>query len=84
MGTEPGTIKRFTPDDVRTVKKLSHLSLHEVDIINVIELAGQLGESPEEIVFFGIEPETIDQRMELSGKIEKEIGNYIRLIKSRL
>ena len=33
MEAEPGTIKRFTHDDVKSVKKLAHLSLHEVDIL---------------------------------------------------
>jgi hydrogenase maturation protease len=39
MGQQPGTIKRFTPDDVTSVKQLAHLSLHEADIISVLELA---------------------------------------------
>ena len=44
MGEQPGSIKRFTVDEVTTVKKLAHLSLHEVDILRVIELSKQLGE----------------------------------------
>ncbi len=47
MGETPGTIKQFTPDEVKTVKQLTHLSLHEVDIIKVIDLARQLGDCPE-------------------------------------
>jgi len=56
MGEKPGTIRRFSPDEVKTVKQLRHLSLHEVDILKVIELARRLEECPEEIIFFGIEP----------------------------
>ena len=80
MGTEPGTIKRFTPEDVQTVKKLSHLSLHDSDIIKVIELSKQLGECPKEVVFFGIEPQTIEQKMELTELIESKLEEYVSMI----
>jgi hydrogenase maturation protease len=84
MNTEPGTIKRFTPDQVKTVKELSHLSLHEVDILKVIELSKQLGECPEQIIFFGIEPETIEQRAGLSDLLTKKLDDYIEMISKEL
>ncbi len=84
MGETPGTIKQFTPDQVKTVKQLTHLSLHEVDIIKVIDLARQLGECPEEIVFFGIEPETVTQQMELSDILTSRLSQYIETIKTQL
>ncbi len=84
MGETPGTIKQFTPDQVKTVKQLTHLSLHEVDIIKVIELARQLGECPEEIVFFGIEPETVSQQMELSDILTERLPQYTETIKTQL
>ncbi len=84
MGTEPGTIKQFTPDQVKTVKQLTHLSLHEVDIIKVIDLARQLGECPEEIIFFGIEPEIVNQQMELSDILTDRLAQYIETIKAPL
>ncbi len=80
MGTEPGTIKRFTPEDVTTVKKLSHLSLHDSDIIKVIELSKQLGECPDEVVFFGIEPETIEQKMQLTDTLQNKLSEYVSMI----
>lgn len=80
MGTEPGTIKRFTADEVVSVKKLSHLSQHDSDIINVIELSKQLGECPDEVVFFGIEPQTIDQTMKLTELIESKLDDYVAMI----
>jgi hydrogenase maturation protease len=84
MGTEPGTIKQFTPDEVKTVKQLTHLSLHEVDIIKVIELARQLGECPEKIIIFGIEPETVTQQMELSENLTGRLAQYIETVKTQL
>ncbi len=84
MGTEPGTIKRFTPDEVNTVKKLAHLSLHEVDIIKVIELSKQLGECPDEVIFFGIEPKAIIQQMDLTETIAQKVPGYINEILNEL
>ena len=80
MDTEPGTMKRFGPDEVVSIKKLAHLSLHEVDILKVIELAKRLGQCPEEIVIFGIEPESIEQKMELTKILADKIDDYIETI----
>jgi hydrogenase maturation protease len=84
MGEKPGTLRRFTPDEIRTVKKLAHLSLHEVDILKVIELARQLEECPDQITFFGIEPESIEQRMSLSSTLTQRLCEYAEAIKREL
>ena len=84
MGEKPGTIKRFTPEEVRTVKKLAHLSLHEVDILKVIELARQLEECPDRITFFGIEPESIEQRMGLSDCLTQRLAEYVEAVMTEL
>lgn len=84
MGTQPGTIRRFTPDQVQTVKKLAHLSLHEVDILKVIQLARQLGECPDQIIFFGIEPQEITQRMDLSDILKSGLNRCLQTILSEI
>jgi hydrogenase maturation protease len=76
MGAKSGTMKRFTADDVRSVKKLSHYSLHEADILRVINLSKHLGECPREIVFFGIEPESLSPGQELSETLSAKIDAY--------
>ncbi|OQY06574.1 MAG: hypothetical protein B6I25_03670 [Planctomycetales bacterium 4572_13] len=80
MNTEPGTIKRFTPDDVKSVKQMAHLSLHEVDILKVIELAKKIGQCPEEIIIFGIEPVKIQPQTHLNDAITAKIPDYIAAI----
>lgn len=81
METEPGTIKRFTPDDITSVKELSHHSLHEVDILNVIKIAEQMGECPEEIIFFGIEPQAVGQQQALTYLLQQKLAEYIETVK---
>jgi hydrogenase maturation protease len=81
METEPGTIKRFVPDDVMSVKKLSHHSLHEVDILNVIKIAEQMGDCPKEIIFYGIEPNSVEQQQNLTPLLQEKLPEYIETIK---
>jgi hydrogenase maturation protease len=77
MGAEPGAIRRFTTYDVQSVKRLSHYSLHEADILQVINLSKQLGECPGEIVFFGIQPETLAPSRNLSKTLSDKIDIYV-------
>jgi hydrogenase maturation protease len=84
MGTEPGTLKRFTPDDVNSVKQMAHLSLHEVDILNVIKMAKQIGQCPDEIIIFGIEPLKIEPQMHLNDTLEAKIPNYIDAVRKEI
>jgi hydrogenase maturation protease len=77
MGAEPGAMRRFAADEVQSVKKLSHYSLHEADILQVINLSKQLGECPRKIVFFGIEPESLEPGQNLSKTLNDKIDDYI-------
>ena len=84
MGTEPGTLRRFSPDEVRTVKQLTHQSLHEGDVMRIIEMAGQIGNLPDEVVIFGIEPESVELGRELSESLSKHLDSYIDQISKEL
>jgi hydrogenase maturation protease len=84
MGAKAGTIKRFTPEQVKTKKKLAHQSLHDIDIMKVLDLAGQLGQCPDEVVIFGIEPAVVEQRMCLSEALEGKLDDYVEAIGEEL
>jgi hydrogenase maturation protease len=84
MGTEPGTIKRFTPEQGRSVKQLSHYSLHEADVLQIIEMARRLGECPETTVIFGIEPGRVEHGRELSEALSRRLSEYIKTIEKEL
>lgn len=84
MGSAAGTISRFTPDDVNSIKRLSHFSVHEADILQVIELARRLGDCPDEIVIFGIEPQTIEQRTSLSTLLAGRLDFYVQQVVGQL
>jgi len=80
MGEKPGTIRRFTAEEVVSVKHLTHFSLHEVDILQVLNLSKQLGECPAEVVFFGIEPESLGPGQKLSNTLSAKIDSYIAAV----
>ncbi len=77
MGEEPGTMRRFGLDDIKSIKTLSGLSLHEADISRIVTLAKFLGQLPKEVIFFGIEPELLDPGQNLSKTLSDKINSYI-------
>ena len=84
MGTEAGTMRRFTPEQAQSVKQLSHYSLHEVDVLKIIAMAHSLGDCPDEIVLFGIEPERIELGQHLSETLTARFDDYVTTIAKEL
>ncbi|MCP4452231.1 MAG: hydrogenase maturation protease [Planctomycetes bacterium] len=84
MGDEPGTLRRFTCDQVQTVKRLAHFSLHEGDLLTLIDKAKELGQCPEEIVIFGIEPELIEFGLGLTETLSGRMDEYVAQIDKEL
>jgi hydrogenase maturation protease len=80
MDEPPGAIRRFMPEEVRSTKVLAHQSLHEADLMRIIAMARQLGQAPDEIVIFGIQPERIEPGQGLSQALTERIGEYISMI----
>ncbi|UCG47765.1 MAG: HyaD/HybD family hydrogenase maturation endopeptidase [Phycisphaerales bacterium] len=77
MGIEPGRIRRFTAEQARSVKRQAHMSLHEADILNIIDLSRELDQCPDEIVIFGIQPKSIRPGQELSRELADRMDDYI-------
>jgi len=80
MGQEPGTIFRFTPKQVSSKKVRMRYSLHEGDLLNTLELSRRLGECPDDIVIFGIEPKEIADGEGLTEELQNNIRQYVQTI----
>lgn len=80
MGDKPGGIKKFTPLEIKSTKVLSHQSLHEVDLIKIINMLDKLGQCPAETVIFGIEPYAVEPGCELSKTLADRLDEYITVI----
>jgi len=80
MDEEPGVIRRFTPHDVRSAKVLAHQSLHEADLLHILNLAKQLDQAPEQVVIFGIQPEQVVPSTGLSAALLTRMNTYLSQI----
>jgi len=80
MDEPPGAIRRFTPEEVQSTKVLAHQSLHEADLMRIIAMARQLGQAPDQIVIFGIQPERVEPGLGLSRTLTERIDEYISMI----
>jgi hydrogenase maturation protease len=84
MGEKPGTIRKFTPREIKSTKVLVHQSLHEADLIKIIDLSEQLGQCPSEIIIFGIEPQVIKPGCELSKILADKLDGYATTVRKEL
>jgi hydrogenase maturation protease len=84
MDQEPGAIRRFAPDEVRTRKVLTRQSLHEADLMQILAMAAQLGQAPKQVVLFGIQPQRVEPGQGLSGTLSARIDEYVGLILQEL
>ena len=75
-GREPGTIYRFTEDNLRENGE-QRLSLHDIDLLDSLRMAELLGNKPQ-ILVLGIEPLTIsDWSMELSEPVKANYPKFL-------
>jgi len=76
MGEQAGALRRFRPDDVRSRKDQVRQSLHEGDLLETLSLAQELGSLPEDVVIFGIEPESVEPGLDLSPALATRLEEY--------
>lgn len=84
MGTEPGTLRGFRPDEARSVKVLPRMSLHEGDVLETLALAESLGQCPPDVMLYGIEPESVEPGRDLTSTLESRLDQYVAHILSEL
>lgn len=84
LGEPPGTLRRFTPDQVVSKKIQPRMSLHEGDLFQSLELSRQLGECPADIVIFGIQPERVALGDTLSPTLMSRMDTYVEHVLNEL
>jgi hydrogenase maturation protease len=80
----PGTIRRFIPTEVASHKVLAGISLHEGDLLQILELGRTIEEYAEEVIIFGIQPEQLTPGEELSLTLKGRLAEYKSLIAAEL
>jgi len=79
----PGSIYRFDIDEVKNSPSGFKTSIHQIGILEVINMSGLIGKTPHTTVI-GIEPKSIEMGMELSPEIKEKIPRIIELILNEL
>ena len=74
-GQPPGTVYRFELDDVKGGDVL--ISLHDIGVVDSLRMETLVGKIPDNIVFFGIEPEKITLSIGLSSSVKKGLEHLV-------
>ena len=72
-GGEPGTIYRFNIEDVKNAPSGFKTSVHQIGILEVIDLSNLIGKTPKTTIV-GIEPKSFEMSLELSPEIKEKIS----------
>lgn len=82
-GAEPGSIYRFDANEIRSVPSGFKTSVHQVGILEVIDLSGLIGKTPRTTVI-GIEPKSFEMSLELSPEVMEKVPRIIELVLEEL
>ncbi len=84
MDEPPGTLRRFTPEQVRSRKPRLRQGLHGGDLLELLELSDRLGELPADVVIFGIQPVDISPRRSLGQELRDRLHEYADRVAAEL
>ena len=79
FGGKPGEVRIFKPEDVDSIKTVGY-SLHDLDILKVLELATRMGTLPGEVFIAAIQPASLEMGKGLSPEVEGALGELARKI----
>jgi hydrogenase maturation protease len=80
IGKTPGEFKVFSPDDVASTKFCQGYSLHESDLIKVLETSKAMGELPGKVTILAIQPRSVEWREGLSPELTKRSDDYLLVL----
>lgn len=78
-GNAPGTLYRFDIDDVPSAPGMFKTSVHQISILEVIDLSSLVGKRPHTTII-GVEPARLTISLELSEVVKTKIPRIIELI----
>jgi len=84
FGGEIGESKLFNSEDVISKNIQIITSTHGFDILKIIQLSKELGENPDEIFIFGVQPQNITSGTRLSHEIKENVDSLVDNLKVEL
>lgn len=83
-GKPPGTVVRFTPEEVVLPEGEAAPSLHEAGLAQVLTLGREMDLLPSEIVIYGVQPASVECRLGLSPSVAHALGHLLERILAEL
>jgi hydrogenase maturation protease len=78
----PGTVLRFTRDEIKAVEPGIRISPHEPSINDALILLDFAGTGPRDVVLIGIVPETLDSGLTLSPRVAAAVPRAAEAVMS--
>ncbi len=78
-GCEPGTIYRFTPDEIEADRGVV-ASVHELGLLENLSLMALVDGKPRETVIIGVEPAELKPGLELSRRLQNRMPRILETV----
>lgn len=82
-GEKPGTLFKFQPSDL-TYDDAPKTSIHQIGLIESLQMISIIGKAPDKIVIFGVQPKTIDWGEQLTPEVKASIPKLIKHVKEEI
>lgn len=82
-GGEPGTIYRFTPEDL-IFGRGAITSLHQLGLAEGLRMMACADGEPKEVVIIGVEPKEIGWGLEMSPELQEKVPQIIDLVEKEI
>ena len=82
-GEKSGTVYRLTPEDIDE-PNLRFDSLHQVGLLETLNMAKMTGRAPMRTVIVGVQPEVVDWGLSLSPAVQDQIPKIINQVKKEI
>jgi hydrogenase maturation protease len=79
-GEKPGSVYKFGLDEVKKRTEGVKMSLHDFNLVDVLDLAQAIGKKLPEITFYGVEPESFELGLEPTAAVKSGIEKLVVMI----
>lgn len=84
MGKAPGTIGRFTAEEIIGLPESRNFSLHEIGLLEVLKIGRSLNEEFNNVIIVGVQPREVGPGEQLSKEVEETIPEVIETIEKEV
>lgn len=81
---EPGSFHYFEIDDVKAGNFQMRMSPHQLGLLEILEVSKLRGAAPEQVLFYTVIPEVLEESIELSPSVEQKKLEVVDMIVERL